>query len=116
MLQRRASVAGESWSLRPPDISKMLHDWLSAEQLAQWQASGQVDFALAGWQGHALRQRICQPRGLSLRVCWRETCLQLEALGVPAASSELLNEESRLITVTSHRRRKSTTGGDGGLS
>ena len=54
-----------------PDISKILHDWLNAEQLAQWQASGQVDFALAPAGGPRLR-----------------------------ALSELLNEESGLILVT----------------
>lgn len=40
-----------------PDIGKILTDWLNAEQLAQWQACGQVDFALTPADGP--RQRIC---------------------------------------------------------
>ena len=77
-----------------PDISKILHDWLNAEQLAQWQASGQV--------GPRLRaSAFAHSRGLSLALrLLAETCPQLEALGVPAALSELLNEESGLILVT----------------
>lgn len=85
-----------------PDISKILHDWLNAEQLAQWQASGQVDFALAPAGGPRLRaSAFAHSRGLSLALrLLAETCPQLEALGVPAALSELLNEESGLILVT----------------
>ncbi|QGN39721.1 type IV pilus twitching motility protein PilT [Klebsiella oxytoca] len=85
-----------------PDISKILHDWLNAEQLAQWQASGQVDFALAPVGGPRLRaSAFAHSRGLSLALrLLAETCPQLEALGVPTALSELLNEENGLILVT----------------
>ena len=38
-----------------PDIGKILADWLNAEQLAQWQSCGQVDFALAPAGGPRLR-------------------------------------------------------------
>ncbi len=85
-----------------PDIGKILADWLNAEQLAQWQACGQVDFALAPAGGPRLRaSAFVHNRGLSLALrLLAETCPQLADLGAPAALTELLNEESGLILVT----------------
>lgn len=82
-----------------PDIGKILADWLNAEQLAQWQACGQVDFALAPAGGPRLRaSAFVHNRGLSLALrLLAETCPQLADLGAPAALTELLNEESGLI-------------------
>ena len=46
-----------------PDIGKILTDWLNAEQLAQWQACGQVDFALTP---AALTELLNEESGLIL--------------------------------------------------
>ncbi|WP_335957523.1 PilT/PilU family type 4a pilus ATPase [Klebsiella michiganensis] len=85
-----------------PDIGKILADWLNAEQLAQWQACGQVSASRRRasdrprlWT-NALARRRGPPAGASAK----STCPQLADLGAPAALTELLNEESGLILVT----------------
>lgn len=85
-----------------PEIGKILAQWLNDDQQAQWQASGQVDFALALPGGPRLRaSAFAHTRGLSLALrLLPEACPRLDELCVPAAIAELLNEESGLILVT----------------
>lgn len=85
-----------------PDIGKWLDGWLDEKQRAHWQANGQVDFALTPDGGPRLRaSAFSHARGISLALrLLPESCPRIEALRVPAALTELLNEESGLILVT----------------
>lgn len=85
-----------------PDVGEILTRWLNDAQLAQWQAEGQVDFALALTSGPRLRaSAFAHARGISLALrLLPERCPGLGDLDTPAALTELLNEESGLILVT----------------
>ena len=85
-----------------PDIVKWLDTWLDEHQRAHWLANGQVDFALAPVGVPRLRANaFSHAQGISLALrLLPESCPRIEALHVPAALTELLNEESGLILVT----------------
>lgn len=85
-----------------PDIVKWLDRWLDEKQRAHWRANGQVDFALAPVGVPRLRaSAFSHARGISLALrLLPESCPRIEALRVPAALTELVNEESGLILVT----------------
>ncbi|MFK3707449.1 twitching motility protein PilT [Raoultella sp. BIGb0138] len=91
----------EAAPFHSPDIAKLLNDWLNEKQLAQWQANGQVDFALTLASGARLRaSAFSHVRGLSLALrLLPRSCPRLEELSVPTALTELLREESGLILV-----------------
>lgn len=85
-----------------PDPQTLLQGWLSEPQYAQWQADGQLDFALEMMNGVRLRASAFRHvRGISLALRVLPThCPTLTELGAPAALSQLLHEEGGLILVT----------------
>ncbi|XTZ39091.1 type IV pilus twitching motility protein PilT [Salmonella enterica] len=84
-----------------PDLLRMIDAHLNEPLQKQWQAQGQVDFALATTAGYRLRAAAfsChQGVSLALRLL-PQRCPQLHELAVPAALEGLLGCQNGLILV-----------------
>nr|WP_318383026.1 type IV pilus twitching motility protein PilT [uncultured Enterobacter sp.] len=85
-----------------PDIDALLREHLSDEQLGDWWANRQVDFALATDAGPRLRaSAFMHHHGVSLALrLLPVACPTLAALDVPPALHDILQRENGLVLVT----------------
>ena len=84
------------------DIHALLAERLNTQQQQQWQACGQIDFALSTPGLQRLRaSAFLHHDGVSLALrLLPDTCPTLDMLDVPAAIPELLRRDNGLILVT----------------